>query len=279
MMKFGQSQSIKRVEDLRLLTGHGNYIDDAAPAEAWRVMFLRSNVAHGEITTLDLEAARAMPGVKMIVTAEELEASGMKLEMAAASVKNRDGKMAKAPKWPCLAQGRVRYVGEPIAAVVAETLDQARDAIEAIEIDYDALPVHMEVAPGGADLHEVAPHNVAFDWVLGDEAKTEAAFAEAAHRVTLRVEDNRIIVNAMEPRGCFAEWQDGKLHLGFGGQGVWAIKADLMRMLKLRSDEVRVTTPDVGGGFGMKARGYPEYYVVAQAARLLGHPLRWIAER
>jgi aerobic carbon-monoxide dehydrogenase large subunit len=279
MSKFGESQAVKRFEDRRFLTGHGRYVDDIAPADAWHVLFLRSPVAHAEITGLDLDAAHAMPGIKAVLSAAELEAEGVKLGLGALLVKNRDGSQGAAPLRPALARGRVRFVGEPVVAVVAETIDEARDAIEAIGFDYDELPVHMELAPGGDAIHAEAPGNVAFDWAFGDEDATHAAFEAAAHRVKLRLIDNRIIVNSMEPRGAFAEWQDGRLHLAFGGQGVWGVKGALAKALGLDEAQVRVTNPDVGGGFGMKAGLYPEYIVLAAAARMLGHPVRWFADR
>ncbi len=279
MSKFGESQSIKRVEDVRLLTGGGRYVDDIAPEGAFHALFLRAPAAHATITRLDLDAARAVPGVRLVLDAEALADGGVALAMRALLVKNRDGSSAAAPERPLLARGRIRYVGEPVAVVVAETLAAARDAVEAIELDYDDLPVHMELAPGGPEIHPEAPDNVAFDWAFGDEEATAKAFEKAAHAVRLSMVDNRIIVNSMEPRGAFAEWQDGRLHLSFGGQGVWGMKAQLAQTLGLSEDAVRVTNPDVGGGFGMKAGAYPEYFVIAHAARELGHPVRWFSDR
>jgi carbon-monoxide dehydrogenase large subunit len=173
----------------------------------------------------------------------------------------------------------VRYVGEPVALIVADTLQQARDAAELILFDADDLPAKMDIAPGGETLHPEAPDNRAYDWGMGDEAKVEAAFAKAAQRVKLEVGDNRIIVNSMEPRGCYAEWAEGRLHVALNGQGVWAHKNFFVKAFGLSEDKVRVTNPDVGGGFGMKAMTYPEYFCVAQAARALGRPVRWMSER
>ncbi len=173
----------------------------------------------------------------------------------------------------------MRFVGEPVAVVVAETRAQARDALELVELDYEDLPAHMELAPGGEALHEEAPDNRAFDWALGDEAKVEAAFARAAHRVSLEVADNRVIVASMEPRGAFAEWQDGRLHLALNAQGVWPHKEQLCTWFGLEADQVRVTNPDTGGGFGMKAMAYPEHAVLALAARETGRPVRWMSDR
>lgn len=279
MDKFGISQSAARIEDVRFLTGGGRYVDDIAPEDALHGAVLRSDVAHGEITGLDTSAAAAMPGVALVLTGYDLAAAGVRMDMQATVLANRDGSRAAGPKRPLLAQGRVRFVGEPIAMVFADTLAQARDAVEAIALEIDDLPAKIDPVPGGATLHPEAEDNVAFDWACGDEAAVEAAFAAAAHRVGLVVEDNRIIVNSMEPRGCYAEVTEGRLHLAHNGQGVWAMKGQLCRNLGLSPEEVRVTNPDVGGGFGMKAMAYPEYFVVAHAARVLGRPCRWMSDR
>ncbi|TCM84575.1 xanthine dehydrogenase family protein molybdopterin-binding subunit [Rhodovulum steppense] len=277
--KFGQSQPGGRIEDRRFLTGQGRYVDDIAPADALHALFLRSPVAHGRIAALDVAAARAAEGVHLVLTAGDLRAAGVTLEMDAALVRNRDGSSGAATARPLLAEDRVRFVGEAVAVVVADRPDQARDALEAIGLEIEELPPHLALAPGGDAIHPSAPGNLAYDWAMGDAAAVEAAFAAAAHVVKLEVADHRVIVNAMEPRGCWAEWQGGRLHLCVNGQGVWDQKAGLARMLHLPEDAVRVTNPDVGGGFGMKAMSYPEYYVIAQAARMLGRPVRWMSER
>ncbi|PJE36372.1 xanthine dehydrogenase [Pseudooceanicola lipolyticus] len=279
MEKFGRSQPVKRVEDLRFVTGQGRYVDDIAPEGALFAYFLRSPVAHAEITGLDLDAARQAEGVHLVLTVEDLEAAGIDVALPGVVVKNRDGSSAVDARRPALAKGRVRFVGEAIACVVAETLDQARDAAELIEFDYDELPAKLDIGPGGETLHDAAPDNLAYDFGIGDEAATQAAFEAAARTVSLEVGDNRIIVNAMEPRGCYAEWDGTRLHLAFGGQGVWGGKSMLSAAFGLDPENVRVTNPDVGGGFGMKAMVYPEYIPVAQAARALGRPVRWMADR
>ncbi|MDJ0821205.1 MAG: xanthine dehydrogenase family protein molybdopterin-binding subunit [Paracoccaceae bacterium] len=279
MEKFGKSQSVKRVEDVRFLTGAGRYVDDIAPAEGLRAYVFRSPVAHAEITTLDVSDARAAEGVHLVVTAQDMLDDGVNTAMAASLVTNRDGSKGAAPKRPFLAEGRVRFVGEAIAVIIADTLQQARDAAELIEFDYDELPVHLDLAAGGPTIHPEAPENRAFDYGLGDEAEVDTAIANAARVVSLDIEDNRIIVNAMEPRGCYAEWLDGRLHLSFNGQGVWGMKTQLAKALGLDTDAIRITNPDVGGGFGMKAMSYPEYFVAAYAARKLGRPVRWMSDR
>lgn len=279
MEKFGKSQPVKRVEDIRFLTGQGRFVDDIAPSNALHAHFLRSPVAHGQITALDLDETRAAAGVHLVMTLADLEAAGIDVAMTAVTQQNRDGTPGAAPERPMLARDRVRYLGEPIAVIVAETPEQARDAAELALLDIDDLPVKLDLSPGGPEIHKEAPENRAFDWGLGDEEATRAAFEAAARTVSLDVVDNRVMVSAMEPRACFAEWDGQRLHLCYGGQGVWMTKAQLAEKFALQPEQVRVTTPDVGGGFGMKAFPYPEYFVVAAAARALGRPVRWAADR
>jgi carbon-monoxide dehydrogenase large subunit len=279
MEKFGKSQPVKRVEDTRFLTGQGRYVDDIAPEGALRAYVFRSPVAHAVITTLDVDAAKAAPGVRAVITQADLEAAGLDPTMTYTQVSNRDGSKGAGPERPVLAKGRVRFVGEAVAMVVAETLEQAKDAAELIDFEYDELPVHLETGPGGETIHAEAPDNRAYDFGLGDEAATEAAFASAAHTVALEVVDNRIIVNSMEPRGAYAEWDGDRMHLGFGGQGVWGMKTELARAYKVDAENVRCTNPDVGGGFGMKGMAYPEYFILPYAAKVTGQPVRWMSDR
>ena len=277
--KFGTSQPVRRFEDGRFLTGDGGYLDDVAPADAAYCFVFRSSVAHAEITELDVSDARAADGVHLVLTADDLNAAGVANRMDASLIENRDGTLGAAPERPILATGRVRFVGEPLAFVVAETLAQAKDAAELILFDYDDLDVHVMPVLGGPQIHPEAPDNIAYDWGIGDEAATEAVFATAAHTTKLEIADNRIIANSMEPRGCFAEPEADRLHVSFSGQGVWGFKASCAETLGIDPETIRVTHPDVGGGFGMKAFDYPEYFLVAHAARTLKRAVRWQAER
>ncbi|MDG3041859.1 xanthine dehydrogenase family protein molybdopterin-binding subunit [Roseicyclus marinus] len=279
MSKFGTSQPVTRLEDTRFLTGKGRYVDDIAPAHALHAFVFRSTAAHGVITALDVSEAREAPGVHLILTAADLAEAGLKNAMKYSPVKNGDGSRPPLPARPILAEGRVRFVGEPVAFVVAETLAEAKDAAELIVLELDDRPAKLDIAPGGEVLHEVAPDNVAYDFAMGDAAATEAALAGAAHVVTHTSHDNRVIVNSMEPRGCYAEPEGERIHLAVNGQGVWGTKGELAKWLGWPEDRVRVTNPDVGGGFGMKGMNYPENLLVAQAARMLGHPVRWMGER
>ncbi|MEM8851874.1 MAG: xanthine dehydrogenase family protein, partial [Pseudomonadota bacterium] len=277
--KFGLAQSNARVEDTRLLTGAGRYVDDTAPAGALHAYVLRSSLAHGEVTGLDVSAARGMDGVVLVLTSDDIEAAGVVNHIPTVVARNPDGSKAADPKRPLLTKGRVRFVGEPVAFVVAESLGQARDAAEAIEVEIEDLPVKVDVAEGGPALHDEAPDNVSYRYAKGDAEACEAGLAGAVHRVKLVVDDTRIICASLEPRGAWAEMEDGRLHVCVNGQGVWGTKGQLSKSLGMDEADVRVTNPDVGGGFGMKAMVYPETILVAHAAKMLGRPVRWMADR
>ncbi len=279
MEKFGKSQSVARREDDRFLKGQGHYVDDIAPKDALFAYFLRSTTAHGVITELDVSEALEMPGVALVATADDLIAAGVKLHIPATVIRNTDGSRAADPVRPVLAHGRVRYVGEAVALVVADSLNAAKDAAETILLEIDDLPVQVLPTVGGPAIHDVAPNNKAFDWGMGNDTAVQAAMTDACHVVTVTVPDNRIIVASMEPRGCFAELVDGRLHVSINAQGVWMPKKDLAHQFGLEPSQVRVTNPDTGGGFGMKAMRYPETFSVAHAARVLGRPVRWMSDR
>jgi len=278
MSKFGTSQPVTRLEDSRFLTGKGRYVDDIAPEGALHAYVLRSTQAHGDIADLDVGAARDAPGVHLVLTAADLTEAGLKNAMRFSPVKTR-GARAATPIRPILAEGRVRFVGDPVAFIVADSLTAARDAAELIVLDIDARPAKTDLAPGGETLHDEAPDNIAYDFDMGDAEATEAAMAGAAHVISHTSHDNRIIVASMEPRGCYAETDGDRLHLAFNGQGVWGTKGDLVTWLGLTEADIRVTNPDVGGGFGMKGMGYPEHFLTAHAARVLGRPVRWMSDR
>jgi len=279
MEKFGKSQSVLRTEDNRFLTGKGRYIDDATPPGSLFAYFLRAQVAHAEIRSLCVDNAKKATGVKAIFTAEDLKNNNVKNDLIGVTVKNRDGTDGACPKRPLLATDRVRFVGEPIVLIIADSTDNAKDAAELVDIDYDDLPVSLDLAIGKNTIHPEAPGNVAFEWELGDKLKTDAVFKNADKVVSMDVANNRIIVNSMEPRGCYAQWENNKLHLSVSGQGVWTHKRFLSEILGLKGDQIRVTNPDVGGGFGMKAMGYPEEFLVSFASVQLEKPIRWMSER
>ncbi|KAJ56544.1 xanthine dehydrogenase [Actibacterium mucosum KCTC 23349] len=279
MTKFGKSQTVNRVEDPRLLKGEGQYVEDSAPDGALFGWFLRSPIAHADITELDVSDARAADGVHAVITAADMEAAGVVMGLAASTIQNRDGTMGAAPERPALAKGRVRFVGEPVALILAETLEQAQDAAEMVLFDFDEIEPALSLSGEGTQIHPEAPGNIAFDWELGDAEATQAAFDSAAHVVSTDVTGNRVMAVSLEPRGMWANWDGAKLTVGYGGQGVWGLKRDLARHLSLEPEQVQVLTPDVGGGFGMKAFGYPEYIALTHAAMVLGKPVRWMADR
>ena len=278
MTKFGTSQSVPRKEDGRFLTGRGRYMDDLKPEGALHAAFLRSPVGHARLLSVDTAAAALVPGVVAVHVAADLD-GGLVNAMDFSLVKNRDGSRGAAPVRPMLATDTVRYAGEAIAMVVAETRAAALDAVEAIAFETADLPVHAETAVGGATIHPEAPDNLAYDWSFGDEAEVGRIFAQAAHTTRLDLVDNRVMAMPMEERGATAEWDGTRLHVRFSGQGVWGLKDELVEKLGLDRDAVRVTTPDVGGGFGIKGFTYPEYFLVAHAAKSLGRPVHWISGR
>ena len=279
MRAFGQSQGVKRREDIRFLTGHGRYVADILPENAVHAVFLRSFVAHGTLNGLDIEDALQMPGVVAILTAEDLKAAGVTAPMWTVPARDKRGNKGTTPKRPILADGFIRHVGEPMAIILAETRAQGLDAAEAIVVDYDDTPPHMALEVSGPTIHPEAPDNLAYDWMLGDEDAVSTAFSKAAHVTTLTVRQNRVAVASLEPRAAFAEWDGERLHFSFNSQGVWVAKRELARTLNLSEDAVHVMTPDVGGGFGMKSMNYPEHFAIAHAARAIGRPVAWVSDR
>jgi carbon-monoxide dehydrogenase large subunit len=278
MTKFGTSQNVLRKEDVRFLKGEGRYMDDATPEGTLHAVFLRSPVAHAKLLSLDTADAAAMPGVVAVYTAADLE-GGLVNAMDYSTVKNRDGSRGASPVRPMLASDRVRYVGEAIAMVVAETSAAGLDAVEAIAFETDDLPVHVATAEGGETIHPEAPGNLAYDWAFGDEHEVGRIFDDAPHTTRLELVDNRVMGMSMETRGCTAVWDGKRLHVAYSGQGVWGLRDELVEKLGLDRGEVRVTTPDVGGGFGIKGFTYPEYFVTAFAAMKLGRSVHWISGR
>ena len=193
MDKFGKSQPVRRLEDVRFLTGQGRYVDDIVPDGALHAVFVRAQVAHGVLTPVDLTEVRGMPGVALALAAEDLAAMGVDFSLGTSVVTNRDGSKGADPARPILARGKVRFVGEPIAVIVGETRQAARDAVEAVWPEIDELGAKIDLAPGGDTIHDEAPDNMAFDWTMGDAEGVAGAIAGAAHVVTTHVVDNRII--------------------------------------------------------------------------------------
>ena len=280
MTKFGISQAITRKEDNALVRGAGRYVADVAPAGALQGVVLRSPHAHARIRISDVDTARALPGVRLVLTAAET--AGLGLLPCAATPPDV---AVEAPPYPVLARDTVMHVGDAIAFVVADTLDQARDAAEAIEVAYTPLPHVVDavaaLAPGAPQVWPDKPGNVAFAMTLGDEAKTAAAFTDAAKTVSLTVVNQRLVTNFMDTRACVGEYDaaSDRLTLTLGSQGVHLVRDILADVLKIPADKLRVITPDVGGGFGTKFFPYREYALVAAAAKRLKQPVKWVADR
>jgi carbon-monoxide dehydrogenase large subunit len=278
-LKFGIGQPVPRREDPGLLTGRGRYTDDLSlPGEAYAHV-LRSPYAHGLIRGLDVSEARAAPGVLAVITAADLAGYG---EMVCAMpLKNADGSPLRTTRRPALATDRVRWVGDPVAVIVAETRAQAKDAAELIMLDVETLPAVTEASvaarAGAPLLYEEIPGNVVLDFAFGDASE---AFAKAAHVERLSIRNSRVVVAAMEPRSAMAVVEDGRFTLHVGCQGVFGLRNQLADdILKLPRERVRVLTGNVGGSFGMKANAYPEYLPLLHAAQLLGRPVKWTDER
>ncbi len=279
-LRFGIGQPVPRGEDPVLLKGQGRYTDDLSlPGQVFAYV-LRSPYAHGVLRGVDTAEARAMPGVLAVITAADLGAYGT---MACAMpLKNVDGSALNSPRRAPLAADRVRFVGDPVAVVVAETRMQAKDAAEAVAMDIDPLPAVTDAreaaGPGAPLLYDTIPHNTVLDWRFGDTAKIQAAFDGAAQVTRLSIANNRVVVCAMEPRAAIAVWDDRPtLHLGC--QGVFGMRAQLAGILGVPVTELRILTGNVGGSFGMKANVYPEYVPLLHAAKLLGRPVKWTDER
>ncbi len=286
MGQFGLGQAVTRKEDARLVTGRGRFTDDLQPPDCAHAVFLRSPHAHARILGIDCSEARRMPGVLAVFTCADLDAAGLGPLPCVTLYENRDGSPMAAPERPVLARERVRFVGDPVVAIIAETAHAARDAAETVVIDYEPLPAVVETGraleAGAAQIWPEAPGNLALDWETGDAAAVDRLFAAADRVVELTFVNNRIVVNPMETRACLAEYdaEAERLTLTVGSQGVHSMQRILAEMvLRIPKEKLRVVTRDVGGAFGMKIFVFPEYPVCLHAARMLGRPVRWVAER
>jgi carbon-monoxide dehydrogenase large subunit len=283
VQRFGSGQSVRRVEDPALVQGQGRFTDDVNPAGQVFLRFVRSTVAHANLLSIDVQAARAVPGVLAVYTGADLLAAGVKPIPVAPAFKRPDGQtMATAPK-RALAVDRVRFVGEAVVAVVADSREAARAAADAVLIDYETLPavVDAEAAlAAGAPLLSDAPDNVCAAMRHGDVAQVEAAFAGAAHRVALRIVNQRLAPTPIEPRSVLAWYEGERLTVRLSSQMPSGVRGGLADAIPgLTTQNVRVLVGDVGGGFGMKTGIYPEDIAVAWAALQLKRPVKWQAER
>jgi aerobic carbon-monoxide dehydrogenase large subunit len=285
MGQFGMGQSVRRLEDRRLVTGQGRYTDDISLARQSYAYVLRSPHAHARILRIDTAEAAAAPGVLAIFTAADLARDGVGTIPLLTPLPNRDGSACKTPPYPVLAADRVRHAGDAVALIVAETAAQAKDAGELVAVDYEPLPAAIGTAaalgPGQPLVWDDAPDNLHLDWEIGDKAATDAAFARAKHVVALRLGNNRLVANSMETRNAIGEWSAGEQRytLYSSTQGSHVVRQIMAGVLNVPENRIRVVTPDVGGGFGMKLFLYREFVLVLYAARKLGRPVKWASER
>ncbi|HXZ69206.1 MAG TPA: xanthine dehydrogenase family protein molybdopterin-binding subunit, partial [Alphaproteobacteria bacterium] len=287
-MKFGTGQSVRRTEDVRFVTGHGQYTDDIRPERVAHAAVLRSPHAHAKVGKIDASEALKAPGVLAVITAADLEAAKVGPLQSMGAIPGDGGRMvplANTPQ-PVLAKDRVRYAGAPVAFVIAETRIQARDAAELIEVDYEPLAaagrIEAALKPDAPQIWgEAAPGNLCFTWEVGDEAGMKAAFAKAAQIADVTVYQNRVVPTSMEPRNALGDYdtKTGHYTLKTGTQGSNGAQRVVGGILGLKPEQLRVITPDVGGGFGMKGFIYPEQVLVLVAAKKVGRPVSWQADR
>ena len=275
-----------RKEDKRFITGRGRYVDDIRLHGMTYAAFVRSPHAHAKVTAIDIAPALAMPGVVAVLTGRELVDDKIGNLICGWMIHSKDGSAMKMGVWPAMAPETVRFVGQAVAVVIAETRNQARDAAEAVVVTYEELPAVVDmreaVVDGAPQLHPEAPGNVIFDWTLGDEAATDAAFKAAANVVSLDITNNRLAPNAIEPRAAIAEYDPAEEHftLYTTSQNPHVARLVLSAFYNIAQEhKLRVIAPDVGGGFGSKIFIYPEEMVALWAAKKTGRPVKWTADR
>ncbi len=282
MQSFGHKG---RLEDARMLSGRGRYVSDwNLPGQAYGC-FMRSDRPHARIASIDSSGALGMPGVIAVLTGEDVAEAQYKSLPAFAPMKGRNGTDLIIPHRPTLALGFVRYVGEPIALVVAETAVQAQDAAEALVVDYEELQAVFDakeaIVPGAPLVHDGVPGNLALDFVGGDEAATAAAFAKAAHIVKLDAYHTRVVGNPMEPRACVGSYDAATdmYYLHACTQGASVMRSQISTVIGVPPERIRIVAEEVGGGFGVRFNLYPEYCAALLAAKNLGRPVKWVGTR
>ena len=272
-----------RREDRRLLTGAGRYTADHDRPGQLHAVFVRSNRGHARIVSLGLAASRAAPGVALVLTGADTHEAGFHRTPALLPFPGRGGAPLIVPPRRALADDRVRYVGEPVLLVLADTLQHALDAAELAEIEYSDLPVLASaaaaLAPGATAIHAEAPDNLCLEYEYGDEAAVRAAFDQAAHIVTLETTSDRVVGNPMEPKAALVEWDGDVVHLWAGNQGSMALRDSLAGLTGLAAERIVVHADDVGGGFGIRGPAYAEHVAMVFAARRVGRPVKWVASR
>jgi carbon-monoxide dehydrogenase large subunit len=285
MGEFALGQPVPRFEDPRLLRGGGRYVDDMVLPRMAFGHVLRSPHAHARIRSIDTTEAKAAPGVLAVLTGADWEGSGWRDLPSATGNRRRDGSPAYRPRYPALVKDRVRWVGDYVAFVVAETRHQAADAAELIQVDYEPLPAVTSTEdarqPGMPLVWEEAPDNISFVYLEGDKAATDAAFAGAAHIVKRKFVINRVTAATMEPRGSIGDYNaaEGRYTIYTTLQRTHAYRAELSQILRVPESRVRVVAGDIGGSFGMKSAIYPEVALVLLASKLTGRPVKWTSTR
>ncbi len=286
MGTFAMGQSVPRTEDPRLLTGRGRYIDDVSMIDQCHAFVLRSPHAHARIRTIDIAAAQGLPGVVGVFTGADWAADDLGHHLPVWQRQRRDGAPMYVPPRPALALDRVMLVGDPVAFILAETLDQAKDAAEAIEVDYEPLPVLIATDaathPGSTTLWDDCPDNESFFFTVGDKAAVDAGFERAHHVTRLRLVFNRITAATLEPRACVGSYDpvDERYTIYSGQQRPHGLRRDLAhRIFAIPETRIRVVAGDVGGSFGMKGSHYPEYALALWASRKIGRPVKWNSTR
>jgi len=286
MGEFSIGQSVRRREDPRLLRGQGRYFDDLKLADQLYAAILRSPHAHADIASIDTRAAQTMPGVHAVLTGDDYQADALGSLPSMAPYKRRDGSPMYLPPRPPIAVGRVMHVGYPVAVAVADTLEQARDAAERIAVAYASRPAVVSARDAAEkeapQLYDGCPGNEAYFYQAGDKAKSDAAFAAAAHVVEQRLVINRVTANPIEPRGAIGMYDAGTrrytLHCGF--QRPWLFRNDIARTtLNIPESELRLVTGDIGGSYGLRGSVYPEIILMLWAARRVGRPVKWTQTR
>ena len=274
-----------RREDERLTTGHGRYTADCNLPGQLHGVFLRADRAHAQIASIDATQALAYDGVKGVYTGDDARTAGFKSLPNVVNFPGKDGQQMRKPHHPVLAHERVRYVGEPVALIVAESPAIAEDARDLVQVDYVDLPAvasfDAAVAAGAPELHADVPGNIAFEFESGDERATAAAFARATYVSKLTVESQRLVGNALEPRACLASFDPANGHylLYLPLQGIGGMRGQIAAVTSLDKNKIDIATQDVGGSFGVRGAAYPEYFAIMLAAQKLARPVKWVATR
>src|ERR1700743_1546878 len=282
----GIGASVVRKEDRRFITGKGRYVDDIKLVGMTHAHFVRSPHAHAKVKSVDASAAMKMPGVLAVLTGRQLVDDKIGNLICGWAITSKDGSAMKMGAWPAMAPETVRFVGQGVAVVIAESKNLARDAAEAVIVDYEELPavpdIRAAIRPGAPQLHPEAAGNIVYDWEIGDQAAVNDAFSKAANVVTLELTNNRLVPNAMEPRSAIADYDTAEEHftLYTTSQNPHVARLVLSAFYNIAPEhKLRVIAPDVGGGFGSKIYHYPEEMVCLWASKKVGRPIKWTGDR